>query len=165
MTKKEYRHKYYWAHKKQCSEESKRYQMKHEQELKHKAKKQRATVEYRAYRRLVYKQKYRDDISYKLLKLLRSRIYKVMKETVKSKTSLELLGCSLKQLQHHLEKQFKKGMSWDNYGKWHIDHIQPCVSFDLRKPSEQRKCFNYRNLQPLWAKENLRKNGKHNTGE
>jgi hypothetical protein len=47
-------------------------------------------------------------------------------------------------------------MNWDNYGfyGWHIDHIRPCASFDLSKPSEQRKCFNYTNLQPLWATEN-----------
>jgi hypothetical protein len=50
-------------------------------------------------------------------------------------------------------------MSWSNWGKfgWHIDHIRPCASFDLSKKSEQLKCFNYSNLQPLWAVENLKK--------
>jgi hypothetical protein len=48
-------------------------------------------------------------------------------------------------------------MSWSNYGKWHVDHIKSCASFDLSKEDEQRKCFHYTNLQPLWAEENLSK--------
>ena len=70
-----------------------------------------------------------------------------------------LIGCSLEELKKHLESQFKPGMSWKNRGRngWHIDHIKPCASFDLSKSEEQHKCFHYSNLQPLWAKENLRK--------
>ena len=51
-------------------------------------------------------------------------------------------------------------MSWDNYGLWHIDHRVPCVKFDLSKPIEQQKCFNFKNLQPLWAIDNLKKGAK-----
>ena len=71
---------------------------------------------------------------------------------------MTLIGCSIEKLKKHFEKQFKSDMSWFNYGKWHIDHIKPCCKFDLRKISEQKKCFHYTNLQPLWAKENFRKN-------
>jgi hypothetical protein len=46
-------------------------------------------------------------------------------------------------------------MSWNNYGKWHLDHIKPCASFDLSKKQEQKICFHYSNFQPLWAKDNL----------
>ncbi len=62
----------------------------------------------------------------------------------------------------HLEKQFKEGMTWENHGLygWHIDHIIPCASFDLTDLEQQKKCFHYTNLQPLWAKENLIKGVK-----
>jgi hypothetical protein len=75
----------------------------------------------------------------------------------KYNSALVLLGCSVDQLKQHLELQFKPRMSWSNYGKWHIDHIKPCAKFNLSKASEQRRCFHYTNLQPLWAKENLQK--------
>ncbi len=59
-----------------------------------------------------------------------------------------------------LEKQFKSGMTWENRSLWHIDHKRPVSSFDLTKPEEQKLCFHYTNLQPLWAVENLRKSAK-----
>lgn len=71
-----------------------------------------------------------------------------------------LLGCSAKELRRHLESQFKPWMNWGNYGRWHIDHIQPCASFDLTDPKQQEICFHYTNLQPLEAKKNIRKRAK-----
>ena len=53
-------------------------------------------------------------------------------------------------------------MNWDNYGQWHIDHIRPCASFNLLDPIEQKICFHYTNLQPLWAEDNLKKSNKEN---
>jgi len=69
----------------------------------------------------------------------------------------ELCGCSWDVLMEHIESQFKEGMSWENHGEWHIDHIRPCVSFNLCDPQELFKCFHYTNLQPLWKKDNLMK--------
>ena len=91
-----------------------------------------------------------------------SRIRMALKNNYKSKSTMKLIGCSIKFLKNYLQKQFKKGMSWSNHGLygWHIDHIRPCALFDLTKPSEQKKCFNYKNLQPLWAEENIRKGKK-----
>ena len=80
---------------------------------------------------------------------------------IKSKKALILLGCSIYNLKIHLKKKFKEGMSFENYGKWHIDHIKPITSFNLSKVSEQKKCFSYKNLQPLWAIENIRKSNKY----
>ena len=69
---------------------------------------------------------------------------------------------SVDELKKHIEKQFKPGMNWSNHSVrgFHIDHIIPCASFDLTKEEEQKKCFHYTNLQPLWAEENLSKGAK-----
>jgi hypothetical protein len=73
-----------------------------------------------------------------------------------------LIGCTVEELMQHLERQFLPGMTWDNHGHhgWHIDHIRPCASFDLTDPEQQRQCFHYSNLQPLWAIDNIKKGAK-----
>lgn len=74
---------------------------------------------------------------------------------------MELVGCAIPFLRGYLEAKFKVGMSWSNHGAgWHIDHIKPCASFNLLDEKEQKKCFHYKNLQPLWAEENLSKGDK-----
>jgi hypothetical protein len=115
--------------------------------------------------RLEYSKKYRKnrrqfDIGFKLRCNLSNRIWRALKINTKTISTITLIGCTIEQLKQHLEKQFKSGMNWKNYGKWHIDHIRPCASFDLSKSSEQRKCFYYTNLQPLWAEDNLKKQDK-----
>lgn len=104
--------------------------------------------------------KYHNDIKYRITNLLRGRFQKAISRESKKSSVLDLLGCSVNELKVYLSTKFADGMSWDNYGKWHIDHIKPCSSFDLTKISEQHKCFHYSNLQPLWAKDNLRKSSK-----
>lgn len=107
------------------------------------------------------KDKLDSDPYFRLVHTLRSRFGAAMKCKFKSASSLDLTGCdNWDDVRKHIEKQFTLGMSWDNYGKWHIDHIRPCASFDLTKESEQKECFNYKNLQPLWAKDNLSKGAK-----
>ena len=103
-----------------------------------------------------------EDPEFKLIKTLRSRLGNAMKrkKTEKSKSTLELTGCNLSFLKGYLESKFEEGMTWENHGKWHVDHIKPCCSFDFSKEEEQKKCFHYTNLQPLWAEENLVKSGK-----
>jgi len=110
-----------------------------------------------------YVRKYRTNINHKIADYLRNRIWVTLKGKYKSARTLELLGCSIKQLRKHLEHHFQVGMSWNNYGfyGWHIDHIKPCASFNLSKPEEQHKCFHYTNLQPLWAVENWSKHCKY----
>ena len=119
---------------------------------------------YRHTKKLYKNKKYKTDVEYKLLDVCRSRINRALHRNAKSGKSLELLGCSIIELKQHLEKQFKEGMSWYNHGygdhRWHIDHIIPCASFDLTDPNQQKKCFNYTNLQPLWHKDNIEKGCK-----
>lgn len=93
------------------------------------------------------------DINYKLKTRLSSRIHNTIKtNSTRSIKTLELLGCDVIFLQNHLESKFLPTMTWDNYGTlWHIDHILPCASFDLSDSEQQRKCFHYNNLQPLFA--------------
>ena len=104
-------------------------------------------------------QKRRDeDPKYRAMMALHCRLYMAVK--VKTGKTLELTGCSKEELITHLQTKFTEGMTWDNYGEWHIDHIRPCASFDLEDPEEQKKCFHWTNLQPLWAIDNMRKGTK-----
>ena len=110
----------------------------------------------------------RKDINHKMKAVLRCRIraaiarIAIHNQKYKYTSSINLLGDSIPNVIKHLEKQFKLGMTWKNFGRdgWHIDHIIPCSSFDLSKLEEQRKCFHYTNIQPLWAVENIKKGAK-----
>jgi hypothetical protein len=108
------------------------------------------------------KQRRENDIEFYLTEKLRNRLYSVIKGFSKSSSTLDLLGCSLEQLRSHIESQFTEGMSWDKFGFYgiHIDHIIPCASFDMSDPEQQRQCFHYKNLQPLWWRDNLKKGDK-----
>jgi len=104
----------------------------------------------------------KNDAEYRLKCNLRARISSALKGKGKSSKTMELIGCNLSQLKKHLANKFKKGMTFENhnYKGWHIDHIKPCASFDLRCPVQQLACFNYNNLQPLWASHNMSKGAK-----
>ena len=93
---------------------------------------------------------------------LRRRLYKAVKTRIHSPQIEDLTGCSLADLRDWIESQFKEGMTWGNYGihGWHIDHIQPCSSFDHGNPDHVRRCWHFTNLRPMWAKENIAKGAK-----
>lgn len=105
-----------------------------------------------------------NDPAYKIKKNLRVRLAHAVSDAKAGKASdtMTLLGCSLKHFMWYLERNFKPGMTFDNYGVkgWHIDHKKPIDFFDLTDPEQQRYCFHFSNLQPLWAKENLTKSNK-----
>jgi hypothetical protein len=103
-----------------------------------------------------------EDPDYRMRHRLRARIRLALRGKKKMASTLELVGCSVEFLRAHLQKLFKKGMAWENYGVkgWHVDHIRPCASFDLSDLRQQRQCFHYTNLQPLWWWENIQKGDK-----
>jgi hypothetical protein len=97
---------------------------------------------------------YRRNPKNKILEAVRKRLKKVLKNNKKGFSISKSIGCTPDQLRQHIESQFKNGMSWANYGMWHIDHIKPISSFSIE---ELGQANHYTNLQPLWALENLRK--------
>jgi hypothetical protein len=107
------------------------------------------------------RERYLRDVSSpegRLKRRVMSRIWSAMKrQTVNARGTFSAVGCSADELRAHIEKQFTPGMTWANYGEWHVDHIRPCASFDLSDPEQFAACFNWSNLQPLWAAENLSK--------
>jgi len=91
---------------------------------------------------------------------LRARFTVALKGKYKIGSAVRDLGCSIDELKVYLESKFQNGMTWNNYGKWHIDHIMPLASFDLTDYEQVKQACNYKNLQPLWAEDNLKKGAK-----
>ena len=96
----------------------------------------------------------------KLSSNIRNRINKYLKinRVSKKNTTFEIVGCSPQFLKGYLENQFVDGMTWENRGEWHIDHIIPLSS--AKTEEEFYKLCHYTNLQPLWAEENMKKSNK-----
>jgi hypothetical protein len=105
------------------------------------------------------KLRWKADTNFKIASLLRDRLYKGLrsKGIKKTTSATDLVGCDIHTLKQHIEMQFLLGMSWDNYNHstWHVDHIKPVNTFDLTDIEQQKECFHYTNLRPLWSKDNL----------
>jgi hypothetical protein len=167
---KEQKKKHYEKNKDKISNQSKKYYQENKDKIKETVKEWRCSNKgkIKKYQKKHYekilKEKYNSDPLYKLTCNLRTRMYDAIKEGMGFKLgkSEELLGCTFEEVRNHLESLFKDGMTWENHGLygWHIDHRRPCASFDLTKEDQQRECFHYTNLQPLWATENLSKSDK-----
>jgi len=155
---KKYKNKYYLINKEKIIKYKKKYYLNNIKKMKkyyklYSQKNRKKLNQYRA-------NKAKNDPIFKLIQNQRRRIRQALKEMKKTKSTLKLLGCSATELWNHLEKQFKSKMTRKNYGKWHVDHIRPCASFDLTNPKQQQICFHYTNLQPLWAIDNIKKGAK-----
>jgi 5-methylcytosine-specific restriction endonuclease McrA len=118
---------------------------------------------YNAYRR----DRYRSDSEVRLRDRVRLQIFKALRAGKGGRSSSELLGYTTEELRAHLERQFTRRMSWENYGTyWHIDHIIPVSSFVLRLEDggidcdAVRRCWALSNLRPLPRRENISKGGK-----
>jgi len=113
----------------------------------------------------VYQQeRLKNDPDFKMSQNIRRRLRFALKGNSKAAPTMEIIGCTIEELWLHLESKFEPGMTRENNGKfgWHIDHKKPCCAFDLSDLEQQKICFHYSNLQPLWAKDNLEKGGKYN---
>lgn len=105
-----------------------------------------------------------NDPLYKLISNFRTAIYQVLKENNVDKNGhyFEVLKYTPEELINHLEKQFTDGMTWDNYGQWHVDHVMPISVHDIHEigDDEFMRCWSLSNLQPMWGDENIRKSNK-----
>jgi len=102
------------------------------------------------------------NVQYMLMDRMRAALNRSLRRNwvKKSKRTMQLVGCTPTELKSHIESLFMDGMSWDNRKLWHVDHIRPIASFDLSDPEQQKQCFHYSNLQPLWALDNHQKSDK-----
>jgi hypothetical protein len=105
-----------------------------------------------------------NDPIYKLINNFRTAIYQVLKENNVKKNGhyFEILRYTPDELINHLEPKFTEGMTWDNYGEWHVDHILPISSFQIQEIGDEQfiKCWELNNLQPMWGEENIKKSNK-----
>lgn len=88
-----------------------------------------------------------------------NQIYCSLSMKKSGKKTFDMLGYTATDLKSHLEAQFTAGMSWDNHGDWHIDHIVPLAefSFDGDIETAVKRAWALSNLRPIWAKDNLSK--------
>lgn len=103
----------------------------------------------------------KNDVQFRLASNLRSRLKMAIREKYKSGSAVRDLGCTIPELIGYLEILFEPGMSWENYGEWHIDHRRPLATFDLTDREQLLAACHWTNLQPLWALDNMRKGARY----
>jgi hypothetical protein len=108
------------------------------------------------YNKKYHVDRYKKNIEFKIKRLLRNRFFHALNKNTKTQSVIELIGCSINYIEQYLESQFKPEMNWNNHGElWEIDHIIPCSVFDLTNIEQQKQCFHYTNLQPLFKTNEL----------
>ena len=153
---KQYRKHYYLNNKDKIAAYNKQYQKQYR--VDNKAAIAKSVKQYRLDNKskldVRRKQRLKTDLLFSIICKLRSLVTGAFKRIGKNKTARteQLLGCSWIEAKAHFEQLFKEGMSWENHGEWHIDHIRPVASF---KKDELHLMNHISNLQPLWAEENL----------
>lgn len=115
-----------------------------------------------------FKERMKTDQQFAMQNRLRYRLRHVIDavgdKKYKYASAPKLVGCDIATLEKHIESLFTEGMTWELFmnGEIHIDHIKPCVLFNLTDFQQQKECFHYTNLQPLWKKDNMSKNATYN---
>ena len=147
---------YYWCnHEKELKRISEKHKKNSEKEKEYR-KKNRTKINERI------KTQYAENEIFRIRTNMKNRmkLFLNSKQITKKNTTFEIIGCNPQELKEHIEKQFKIGMSWDNYGYygWHIDHIIPLSS--AKTEEDVYRLSHYTNLQPLWCEENYKKGNK-----
>ena len=126
-------------------ESVKKYRMKHPEVIREAARR--------------WRNKNRNNANFKIRRNISGRLWASLRGIAKSKSTFKFLGYSVTTLMSHLERQFKDGMTWENYGDWHVDHKRPCCTFNFTSIDceDVKTCWSLNNLQPLWAIENRKK--------
>jgi len=161
-TNKEKRAKYYkeyiTANKDKLRKQHKKYRLENKDKLT--AYRTENKDKLRAYNNNYVTTRMKLDPQYKLAFTLRSRLRSAIRFNYKAGSAVRDLGCSVEEFKTYIEDQFQEGMSWENHGEWHLDHIIPLSAFDLTNRDEFLIACHFTNYQPLWATDNIRKGSK-----
>ena len=106
-----------------------------------------------------------ENPAFRALRNQRKRFRDIMKSVKNGGTGSysDKIGCTTAEFHRYMEAKFKPGMTWSNYGTyWHVDHIIPCAAFNQSDPHQLALCWHHSNMQPLEARDNLRKSAKFN---
>jgi hypothetical protein len=147
---------YHYANKEERNRQSRENAEKNKEAIK--AQRETKRSEFNEYARNYARNRSQADPLFKFKRNIRRNTSEAFRFGKKNKKTIELLGCSLEEAFVHIESLFQPGMTWENYGKWHIDHKVPLASANTTE--EVEKLCHYTNLQPLWARENILKSDK-----
>lgn len=161
--KKQYLKQWYKTHKEGRKQHTKQYSKQYRET--HKEEKKQYDKFHRKEINQQVRKRYHKNPKIRLHNSFRTRIKRSLKKRGGSKNGYpweKIVGYTTQDIIKHLERQFKAGMNWHNYGKWHVDHIKPVALFNFTsyEDDEFQECWALENLQPLWAIENLRKGTK-----
>ncbi len=154
-----------WRHnnQKKVNERNARWKKNNRDKVNNGERKYRATSEkYKERQRRESKKRYK-NLTKKLNIRMGNRMREKLKQNKGGKRWEDIVGYSIEDLKKHLKKQFSEGMTWNNYGySWHIDHKIPVSAFNFERMEDIdfKRCWSLKNLQPLWAKENMKKHNK-----
>lgn len=154
---KQYSKEYYNIHKSDILEHQKKYNQLHKIE-----RAKYWNYYYHKVKLSKFRDKYHNDPKFHISFCISNRIRSSLKNGKNNQHWENIVGYTLQDLMEHLESKFQPGMTWDNYGQWHIDHVIPISYFDYTSYEDEsfKICWSLDNLQPLWAKDNLKKSNK-----
>jgi len=155
---KEYARKYFQKNKERLMAQNRKNALKDHEKFKANMRAYSKRPEVRARRADRHAKRMALDPAFRALMNCRTRMWKMIK--LQNAVKSAKLGFTKSDLMAHISAKFLHGMTWANYGAWHIDHIIPCDAFDFKNVEEQQKCFSLFNLQPLWARDNIMKANK-----